>query len=98
MSLVDQLKTKFKDRKGDWIAGGSIEKWVTNETKYTPSNARRRLRELVEDGYLHQKEEKFHSVNHAFYKFDPEHVEKEYKYTYELDPITNTMVEKKILV
>lgn len=100
MSLVDQLIAKFKARPGDWIPGASVEKWVTAETKYTASNARRRLRELVETGVLKQKEEKYKGVNHAWYSFDPENsTAVRYKYVPDgIDEETKTVRLKRVPV
>lgn len=71
MSLVKQLTERFQNHEGRWIPGGSIEKYVIAETEYTASNARRRLREMVEDGILKQKEEVHNGKNHAYYMYDP---------------------------
>lgn len=99
MTLVKQLTERFKHKPGVAICGVKIEEWVTQNTKYSPSNARRRLRELVEDGVLHQEEKKVNGVNLAFYTYSPEDTTlKEYKYEYEFDSERNCMVEKKVLV
>lgn len=51
-----------------WIASGEIQRLVTERTKFSPSNATRRLRELREDGLLEQKLVK----GHAFYRYIPQ--------------------------
>ena len=96
MSLVTQITDRFKSHQGKWIPGGSIERWVINETvdpntgkPYTASNARRRLRELVADGVLHQKEEVRNGVNHAWYMFDLDHTTLKAKPTYRYEPTTD---------
>ena len=68
MSLVEKLTARFQNHEGQWIAGGQIEKWVLANTDQTASNARRRLREMVENGVLEQKEESKNGVNHAYYR------------------------------
>lgn len=100
MSLSDQLLERFRTKRGQWFAGKRIEEWVLQNTNNTASNARRRLRELVEDGKLKQKEEVRNGVNHAYYMFDLENttVEPTYKYIHEFDEDRKVMVEKKVLV
>lgn len=95
MSLIKQLSDRFKTHEGQWISGGSVEKWVTTETEYTASNARRRLRELVEDKILKQKEEVRNGTNHAYYMYDPTETSEPPKpvYKYEFDEERQCMVE-----
>jgi predicted transcriptional regulator len=93
-SLSDQLTERFRTKPGQWIPGSSIERWVLSETEYTASNARRRLRELVEAGVLMQEERSVKGVNHAFYCYNPEKTTApKKKYRYQFDPATNTMIE-----
>lgn len=99
MKLEDTLMDRFKTHKGEWISGGAIEKWVQQNTKHTPSYARRLIRLLVEDGKLHQEERVKNGVNHAYYMYNPESTTApSYKYSYEFDPERNCMVEKRIVV
>lgn len=70
-SLSDKILDRFKEKPGTWVPGKSIEKWTLENTKNTASNARRRLREMVEDGKLKQEERVYKGVNHAFYCYQP---------------------------
>lgn len=97
-SLKEKLLERFELNPGVWFAGGKIEAWVTANTDNTASNARRRLREMVEDGILKQKEEVKNGVNHAYYLFDPDDTTKEKKkyYKYVYDPYRKCMVESVV--
>lgn len=95
MSLVNQILERFRTKPGVWVAGGAIERWTLENTKYTASNARRRLRELVEDGALMQDERQLNGKNHAFYCYQPEvSTAKKAVYSYEFNPYTERMEEK----
>lgn len=103
MSLVDQLLARFKTKPGVWVPGGSIERWVTDNTAhpktgkpYTASNARRRLREMAEDGILKQDERRHNGTNHAWYCYQPENTTAPPKveYEYYFDEERKTMVER----
>lgn len=72
MSLKEQLLARFKEKPDTWFPSGSIEKWVAAETKYSPSNAKRRLREMAEDGILSVDYYTSNGVQHAKYCYNPE--------------------------
>lgn len=67
-SLRDRILAYHQKNNGVWIASGEIQRLVTERTKFSPSNATRRLRELREDGLLEQKLVK----GHAHYRYIPQ--------------------------
>lgn len=69
MSLKEQLLERFKAKPGVWFKSGAIESWVAANTKYSPSNAKRRLRELAEDGTLQVDYYTTNGVKHAKYAY-----------------------------
>lgn len=64
------MASYFRRNKGVWIPSGEIQRLVTSTTKYSPANATRRLRELVEDGTLEVEYRNPH--NHAYYRYIPQ--------------------------
>lgn len=64
------MASYFRRNKGVWIPSGEIQRLVTSTTKYSPANATRRLRELVEDGTLEVEYRK--PRNHAYYRYIPQ--------------------------
>lgn len=64
------MASYFRRNKGVWIPSGEIQRLVTSTTKYSPANATRRLRELVEDGVLEVEYRNPH--NHAWYRALPQ--------------------------
>lgn len=66
-SLRQRILSYYQRNTGVWIASGEIQRLVTNNTKFSPSNATRRLRELQNDGLLEVKYEK----GHALYRYIP---------------------------
>lgn len=92
MSLVTDLTKKFQTRAGEWIPGAMVERYVLEHTPHTASNARRRLREMVEDGILEQKEQAYKGTNHAWYRY----AGKKMRYDYVFDTERNCMVEKLV--
>lgn len=73
LPLKKRLLAYFQANPGVSIASADIQRMVMENTNYTPSNAARRLRELVEEGELSVKIEK----RHAFYTYTPHHVTQE---------------------
>lgn len=65
LSLSERLERYIKNRPGEWVASGDIQRIVSEKTKYTASNATRRLRELAEDGTLEVEYRKGHSFYRA---------------------------------
>ena len=96
MSLSEKLLERFQTKPDQWIPGGSVERWTLENTDSTASNARRRLREMVEDGKLEQTEKIYKGTNHAWYRLANGAVEKKVRYEYVFDPEKNAMVEKRI--
>lgn len=64
-SLRQRLLNYFIRNEGVWIPSGEIQRLVVERTKYTPSNATRRLRELAEEELLAVKQVK----GHAWYRY-----------------------------
>lgn len=60
-SLKERLLAYFKKQPTAWVASGTIQRIVAENTSYSPSNASRRLRELCEEGELEVKYEKGHA-------------------------------------
>ena len=67
LSLRQRLLNYFMERPGRRIASGDVQRLVTQKTKYSASNATRRLRELAEEGYLNVEYVK----NHSYYWYEP---------------------------
>ena len=67
LTLRNRILAYYRKRPGQHIASGEIQRIVVEQTKYTPANATRRLRELAEDGLLKVEYRK----SHAFYWYEP---------------------------
>lgn len=63
MTLKDRLARFMRAHHG-WISSGELQKIVSENTSYSPSNATRRLRELAQEGVLERQLRK----GHAFYR------------------------------
>lgn len=58
----------MQNHKGEWVAGGHIQRLAVQHSTYTPQNVGRRLRELAAVGAIEVKIEK----GHAYYRYTGE--------------------------
>lgn len=65
-TLRARLIKWFSSRPNEVIASGDLQRMVSENTTYTPSNVSRRCRELVEDGIFKVT----YKANHAHYQFN----------------------------